>query len=117
MNYKPDNEGKYMALYAIGDLHLSFQSDKNMDHFGKVWRIYEIHHVPSLSSNIDVGEDQPFHIHGRSLLITHHACKKIVVYGHIMCVTFFADGWKLLRIHGHAVVVNFVTRHEGAGEW
>jgi len=36
MNYKPDIEGKYMALYAIGDLHLSFQSDKNMDHFGKV---------------------------------------------------------------------------------
>ncbi len=30
-----------MALYAIGDLHLSFQSDKNMDHFGKVWRNHE----------------------------------------------------------------------------
>ena len=42
MNYKPDNEGKYMALYAIGDLHLSFQSDKNMDHFGKVWRNHDM---------------------------------------------------------------------------
>ena len=30
-----------MALYAIGDLHLSFQSDKTMDHFGKVWRNHE----------------------------------------------------------------------------
>jgi predicted phosphohydrolase len=30
-----------MALYAIGDLHLSFQSDKSMDHFGKVWRNHE----------------------------------------------------------------------------
>ena len=31
-----------MALYAIGDLHLSFQSDKNMDHFGKVWRNHDM---------------------------------------------------------------------------
>ena len=29
-----------MALYALGDLHLSFQADKSMDQFGKVW----IHH-------------------------------------------------------------------------
>jgi predicted phosphohydrolase len=27
-----------MALYALGDLHLSFQTDKPMDMFGKVWR-------------------------------------------------------------------------------
>ncbi len=26
-----------MALYALGDLHLSFQSDKNMDIYGSVW--------------------------------------------------------------------------------
>ena len=30
-----------MALYAMGDLHLSFQSDKNMDIFGKVWRNHD----------------------------------------------------------------------------
>ena len=30
-----------MALYALGDLHLSFQSDKSMDVFGGVWRHHE----------------------------------------------------------------------------
>ena len=30
-----------MALYALGDLHLSFQSDKSMDKFGKVWRHHD----------------------------------------------------------------------------
>lgn len=30
-----------MALYALGDLHLAFQSDKTMDVFGKVWRNHE----------------------------------------------------------------------------
>ena len=30
-----------MALYALGDLHLSFQADKPMDAFGKVWRHHE----------------------------------------------------------------------------
>lgn len=30
-----------MALYALGDLHLSFQADKPMDQFGKVWRHHE----------------------------------------------------------------------------
>ena len=30
-----------MALYALGDLHLSFQTDKSMDVFGKVWRNHE----------------------------------------------------------------------------
>ena len=30
-----------MALYALGDLHLSFQADKSMDQFGKVWRHHE----------------------------------------------------------------------------
>lgn len=30
-----------MALYALGDLHLSFQADKPMDRFGKVWRHHE----------------------------------------------------------------------------
>ena len=30
-----------MALYALGDLHLSFQSDKSMDIFGKEWRNHE----------------------------------------------------------------------------
>ena len=29
-----------MALYAIGDLHLSFGGDKPMDVFGGVWRGY-----------------------------------------------------------------------------
>ena len=30
-----------MALYALGDLHLSFQSDKSMDIFGSVWWRHE----------------------------------------------------------------------------
>lgn len=30
-----------MALYALGDLHLSFQVDKSMDVFGKVWKNHE----------------------------------------------------------------------------
>ena len=30
-----------MALYALGDLHLSFQPDKPMDAFGKVWKHHE----------------------------------------------------------------------------
>ena len=30
-----------MALYALGDLHLSFQADKPMDAFGKVWKHHE----------------------------------------------------------------------------
>ena len=30
-----------MALYALGDLHLSFQAKKPMDAFGKVWKNHE----------------------------------------------------------------------------
>ena len=30
-----------MALYALGDLHLSFQADKPMDAFGNVWKHHE----------------------------------------------------------------------------
>jgi len=30
-----------MALYALGDLHLSFQADKPMDGFGPVWKNHE----------------------------------------------------------------------------
>ena len=30
-----------MALYALGDLHLSFQVDKPMDAFGRVWKNHE----------------------------------------------------------------------------
>ena len=30
-----------MSLYALGDLHLSFQSDKSMDIFGSVWKRHE----------------------------------------------------------------------------
>ncbi len=30
-----------MALYAIGDFHLSFQADKPMNRFGSVWRKHE----------------------------------------------------------------------------
>ena len=32
---------KRMALYALGDLHLSFQVDKPMDAFGRVWKHHE----------------------------------------------------------------------------
>ena len=30
-----------MALYALGDLHLSFRADKRMDKFGAVWKRHE----------------------------------------------------------------------------
>lgn len=30
-----------MALYALGDLHLSFQADKPMERFGRVWKHHE----------------------------------------------------------------------------
>lgn len=30
-----------MALYALGDLHLSFQANKPMDRFGKIWKHHE----------------------------------------------------------------------------
>ena len=30
-----------MALYALGDLHLSFQADKPMEAFGRVWKHHE----------------------------------------------------------------------------
>ncbi len=30
-----------MSLYAIGDFHLSFQTDKSMDKFGRVWKKHE----------------------------------------------------------------------------
>lgn len=30
-----------MALYALGDFHLSFQADKSMDMFGRVWKKHE----------------------------------------------------------------------------
>lgn len=30
-----------MALYAIGDFHLSFQADKSMNKFGSVWKKHE----------------------------------------------------------------------------
>ncbi len=30
-----------MALYALGDLHLSFQADKPMDGFGSIWKHHE----------------------------------------------------------------------------
>ena len=30
-----------MALFALGDLHLSFQANKPMDAFGAVWKRHE----------------------------------------------------------------------------
>ena len=30
-----------MALYALGDLHLSFQVNKPMDRFGNIWKNHE----------------------------------------------------------------------------
>ena len=32
---------KNMALYALGDMHLSFMAHKPMDKFGKVWKNHE----------------------------------------------------------------------------
>ena len=34
-------EGKDMALYALGDMHLSFSVDKPMDIFDPVWKDHE----------------------------------------------------------------------------
>lgn len=31
-------ERDYMALYAMGDFHLSFMAGKSMDVFGSVWK-------------------------------------------------------------------------------
>lgn len=45
-----------MALYALGDLHLSFQSDKSMDKFGKVWKNHE-HKIEKYVSKIVKPED------------------------------------------------------------
>ena len=36
-----------MALYAIGDLHLSFSTDKPMDIFGSAWK----NHIQVLETN------------------------------------------------------------------
>lgn len=33
--------GPLMSLYALGDLHLSFQTNKPMDAFGRVWKHHE----------------------------------------------------------------------------
>lgn len=38
-----------MALYALGDLHLSFQADKSMDRFGSVWK----HHVRKIEKYVN----------------------------------------------------------------
>ena len=45
-----------MALYALGDLHLSFQSDKSMDKFGKVWKNHE-HKIEKYVGKIVKPED------------------------------------------------------------
>ena len=39
-----------MALYAIGDFHLSFTTNKPMDKFGAVW----IDHVKKIEKNLYV---------------------------------------------------------------
>ena len=36
-----EKEWSNMALYALGDLHLSFQADKSMDRFGRIWKHHE----------------------------------------------------------------------------
>ena len=41
-----------MALYALGDLHLSFQANKPMDAFGKAWKRHE-QKMRQMKSNID----------------------------------------------------------------
>ena len=45
-----------MALYALGDLHLSFQSDKSMDKLGKVWKNHE-HKIEKYVGKIVKPED------------------------------------------------------------
>ena len=47
---------KGMALYALGDLHISFQSDKSMDKFGKVWKNHE-HKIEKYVGKIVKPED------------------------------------------------------------
>ena len=45
-----------MSLYALGDLHLSFQADKPMDAFGRVWKNHE-HKIEKYVNRIVRPED------------------------------------------------------------
>lgn len=40
-NKEKQKRGVSMSLYALGDLHLNFQSDKSMDKFGWIWKNHE----------------------------------------------------------------------------
>lgn len=51
-----------MALYALGDMHLSFQTNKPMDAFGSVWRKHE--KKIEKNANKIVGKNDTFVITG-----------------------------------------------------
>ena len=51
-----------MALYALGDMHLSFQANKPMDGFGSVWKNHEKKIEKNCRNNI--GENDTFVITG-----------------------------------------------------
>ena len=50
---------KNMALYALGDMHLSFMAHKPMDKFGKVWKNHEekIEQIESAMDSIEENVD------------------------------------------------------------
>ena len=41
-----------MALFAIGDLHLSFQADKSMDLFGGAWLNHEEQVIENFNAEV-----------------------------------------------------------------
>lgn len=45
-----------MALYALGDLHLSFRADKPMDAFGRIWKNHE-HKIAKYVNQVVKPED------------------------------------------------------------
>lgn len=58
-----------MALYALGDLHLSFQADKTMDVFGRVWRHHERKIEYALVGTKGFTFEGPFYLNRRGEVI------------------------------------------------
>ena len=58
-----------MALYALGDLHLSFQADKTMDIFGRVWRHHERKIDYALVGTKGFTFEGPFYLNRRGEII------------------------------------------------
>jgi hypothetical protein len=54
-----------MALYAIGDLHLSLSGNKSMEVFGEAWRDY----VPAFAGVSLCADGGGYHRAGRRCLV------------------------------------------------